>query len=83
MADIKTNFKIDREVSLDKYEDWKLCFQYGEYIHSDRDPEPGYRFIWREPNGNQRAARGQARIPSIADMLELLAKAVRDGWDLH
>ena len=77
------NFSIKKEVYLEKFDNCKLCFQYGEYVHDDRDPESGYRFILRGEDGNMRPARGQTRIPSIADMLELLAKAVRDGWDLH
>ena len=43
----------------------------------------GYRFIWRRPDGTLQGARGQARIPSIANILELTAKALKAGWGQH
>jgi hypothetical protein len=43
----------------------------------------GYRFIWRRPNGDLQGARGQARIPSLADIQELTAIALREGWGHH
>lgn len=61
-------------------EGWKLCFQYGRYIYEDGTNEEGYRFIWKRPNGKLQAARGQARIPQIADAQELMAKAIDEGW---
>lgn len=63
--------------------DWQLCFQRCRYEYNDAEGSPeqeGYRFIWRRPNGNLQGARGQARIPSIADIMELTAAAVRGGW---
>lgn len=62
---------------------WQLCFQRCRYEYGDGDEEEGYRFIWRRPNGNLQGARGQARIPSMADIMELLAAAVRAGWAHH
>ena len=61
--------------------DWDLCFQWVTYDYDNGDPsQDGYRFIWRRPNGHLQAARGQARIPSGADLLLLLAKATTAGW---
>lgn len=60
--------------------DWILCFQYCRYEYGDGVEENGYRFIWRRPNGNLQAARGQARIPSISDILELTSVAIKEGW---
>ena len=60
--------------------DWRLCFQYCRYEYGDGSEEAGYRFIWRRPNGNLQGARGQARIPSLADIQELTAAAIRGGW---
>ena len=77
------NYNIEKEVSLGKGGNYKLCFQFGEYLYDDGRSECGYRFIWRLPSGNMQPARGQARIPSIADMLELLSMAIREGWNLH
>lgn len=70
------------EVRLGKPNDWQLCFQWCEYIYENEDDERqmGYRFIWRRPNGSLQAARGQARIPSLADMNKLLKLAEEAGW---
>jgi hypothetical protein len=61
--------------------DWRLCFQWGDYVHDDKSRESGYRFIWRRPNNSIQAR--PARLPSIAD-IELLTKAAREGgWGDH
>jgi len=39
----------------------------------------GYRFIWRKPDGTLQAARGQARIPSAAEMFQLIQMATEAG----
>ena len=57
-----------------------LCFQWCQYVYEDGTSEHGYRFIWRFRNGNLQPARGQARIPSIEKLEELVAQAKRDGW---
>ena len=60
---------------------WQLCFQWVTYTYADASPsERGYRFIWRRPNGTLQPARGQARIPSAADLFDLLQKAAAEGW---
>jgi hypothetical protein len=59
--------------------DWTLCFQYCRYQFADHEQE-GYRFIWKTPQGRLQPARGQARIPSIAVALELIAQAMHSGW---
>jgi len=57
-----------------------LCFQKCTY-HYDEDPaEEGYRFIWRRPNGDLQAARGQARIPDAQTLNGLLNAARQAGW---
>lgn len=58
---------------------WTLCFQYCRYHFADKEQE-GYRFIWKTPEGRLQPARGQARIPSIADALELISNAMHSGW---
>lgn len=63
--------------------EWNLCFQYCRYEYGDGTEQKGYRFIWRRPNGNLQGARGQARIPSVADILELTSIAIRGGWGNH
>jgi len=74
------NYKIKNEVTNGVDGDWKLCFQWGTYHYDNGTTQNGYRFIWRQPNGNLQAARGQARIPSGEHIFELLALATKAGW---
>ena len=75
------NIKIIEEVKLGKDGEWRLCFQWAKYNYDNGNPsQMGYRFIWRHPNGNLQAARGQARIPNAQDMFELMTKASSEGW---
>ena len=60
--------------------DWCLCFQWCRYVYDDGATENGYRFIWRRPNGNLQAARGQARIPSVRAAQSLIQQAKAEGW---
>lgn len=75
-----------KETTLDESPqptDWTLWFQWCRYLYDNGDMEHGYRFIWRRPQddgGSLQAARGQARIPSIAVIEQLIAKAKNDGW---
>ena len=59
-----------------------LCFQWCEYIYKDKskETETGYRFIRKRPNGSLQAARGQARIPSVSKINELMQLADEAGW---
>jgi len=76
--------EIHEEVIDESYgstTDWRLCFHWVTYHYSDGSPsQKGYRFIWRRPDGSLQAARGQARIPSAAVLLSLLAQASSAGW---
>jgi hypothetical protein len=63
--------------------DWTLWFQWCRYFYDDGKMEYGYRFIWKRPQsegGSLQAARGQARIPSIAALEQLVAQARAGGW---
>lgn len=68
------------EASLLKKSDWKLCFQWCIYQYGDGSSHKGYRFIWRRPDGRLQPARGQARLPSIADIEKLTEMARVAGW---
>ena len=59
---------------------WRLCFQFCRFKFDDGSYQDGYRFIWRRPDNSLQAARGQARIPSIARLLCLVALAIQNGW---
>lgn len=75
------NVRIIREVTNGVSKEWRLCFQWCEYIFEEEDyVEYGYRFIWRRPDGTLQAARGQARIHRLKDMHQLLALAANEGW---
>ena len=72
---------VHEEVRVGADDRWQLCFQWCTYTFDDGSSDlEGYRFIWRRPDGSLQAARGQARIPSIADLHELLYLAARAGW---
>ena len=58
---------------------WTLHFQKVVYHYNDREPEEGYRFIWRRPDGSLQAARGQARIPGRQEIADLLEQAEKAG----
>jgi hypothetical protein len=76
-----SNVQIHHEVMLGHPGQWRLCFQWVRYRYEDGSPsQDGYRFIWRRPDDSLQPARGQARIPSAAELLELLSLASRAGW---
>jgi len=76
-----TEVRIIREVTNGLEGNWRLCFQWCEYLYDNGDdPEFGYRFIWRRPNGHLQAARGQARIGSAEELEELIDLARNEGW---
>ena len=62
------------------HKDWKLCFQWCQYIYENGTSEFGYRFIWRDELNRLRPQRGQARIPTFKEMDTLLDEAKIDGW---
>lgn len=72
---------------------WTLWLQWCLYLYDSppgTNPLPGvingeygYRFIWKRPQsegGSLQAARGQARIPSLAEAEQLFARARAAGW---
>ncbi len=59
---------------------WVLAFQKVIYMYGDGETENGFRFIWYRPDGSLQPARGQARIPSITDLKELVTMAEERGW---
>jgi hypothetical protein len=72
-----------REIKTDFDGGWPLCFQWCRYAYDDNTTQFGYRFIWRRPSsegGGLQAARGQARIPSLAEGKRLMEGAEADGW---
>ena len=71
---------ILNEVMIGEPEDWRLCFHRCTYHYDNGEEESGFRFIWRRPNGNLQAARGQARIPSSINLQNLLELATNAGW---
>lgn len=81
MAYVRAHVKVIHEVKRREVENkWVLCFQYCKYVYDANTSETGYRFIWRQPNGNLLPAKGQARIPKMSDILYLVSKAMEQGW---
>ncbi|GHT67216.1 hypothetical protein FACS189452_04510 [Bacteroidia bacterium] len=75
------NVRVIKEVIRPhKQGDWNLHFQWCEYVYEDGRSEYGYRFIWSGADDKIRPQRGQARIPSLAVLHELLAMAAYEGW---
>jgi hypothetical protein len=75
-----TRVQVINEVCDPSAGEWSLCFQWCQYVYEDGTHQHGYRFIWRRPDGSLQPARGQARIPSISKLEELVAKAREQGW---
>ncbi len=59
---------------------WCLCFQECMYNYSPGCSEKGFRFIWRYTDGKLQPARGQARIPTVGTIFDLLFLAIEAGW---
>lgn len=73
--------RIHRQVPVTLIPDrWNLCFQKVTYHYDDGEVQDGYRFIWRRPDGSLQAARGQARIESYGQMMELIEMAKKEGF---
>lgn len=70
---MNANVQVIYESTKNMGEEWILCFQRCVWKYSDNSTEEGYRFIWKRPDGSLQPARGQARIPEIYNMIELLA----------
>lgn len=51
-----------------------------EYHYDDGSTQDGFRFIWRRPDGSLQAARGQARIETYEQMMDLINQAKEDGF---
>jgi len=77
---MKANVKIIKEVpEIIKDKEWHLYFQKCEWNYEDGGKDTGYRFIWRKPDGKLQPARGQARIPSKEEMMQLIYLAETAG----
>jgi len=65
-----------------KLDQWQLCFQWCQYFDFDSgDTYKGFRLIWRRPpDRGLQAARGRARLLSIAQGKRLMEQAEADGW---
>ncbi len=75
--------QVMEEVSSAMTGELVLCLQWCRYVYDNGTLEQGYRFIWRRPDHSLQAARGQARIPSINVMKDLISCAGAAGWGAH
>jgi hypothetical protein len=73
--------KVLHEAKIKQNTGYTLCFQWGECRYPPtKEVEHGYRFIYRDPAGNLRPQRGQARLPSLKLIRKLLETAEEEGW---
>ena len=67
-----------------KYEGgFSLALEYCLYQYDKEaggGSDLGFRFIWKKPEGQRLAHRGQARIPSKKDSDSLWKQATKEGW---
>ncbi|TPM41430.1 hypothetical protein [Mesorhizobium sp. B2-3-4] len=75
MASGQTNVEIIDEVSMQYKHGGRLCLQAARYHHPDGTTEDGFRFCWREANGNLKVLRGQTRLPNLRAAYVLMAMA--------
>lgn len=57
----------------------ELLLQYGTWHLDNGNTRKGYRFIYRE-DGKLKTYRGQARIPFLQIVRQLLEQATTEGW---
>ena len=80
-AEVNATIDVVHEVTCSMKGGYILCFQYCVYNYTnDREKQEGYHFIWRKPNRDQLAVKGQTRIPSVAVLLKLVSMAMAEGW---
>ncbi len=80
MARVKVYNEVKTSEIMAEPQDWNLCLQEVLYVYDEEDPEKGFRFIYRRPNGHIQAARGGARIPSLEIAEKLIQEARERGW---
>lgn len=77
MAHVEVHKEVPKKLNEGE---WNLYFQKVTYHYDDEGEQEGYRFIWRRPDGSLQAARGQARIESYEQILELINLAKKEGF---
>ena len=77
MAHVKIHKQVPENINSGE---WTLCFQKVTYHYEDGSTQDGFRFIWRRPDGSLQAARGQARIDTYEQMMELIEQAKQSGF---
>ena len=77
MAHVKIHKQVPENINSGE---WTLCFQKVTYHYEDGSTQDGFRFIWRRPDGSLQAARGQARIETYEQMMELIEQAKQSGF---
>ena len=65
-------FEVSRELPSGE----KLCLQQAVYIYPDKTQDLAFRVIRRDAKGNLKAQRGQAGIPEL-EMLEDMIKEMK------
>jgi len=76
------NIEVLNEVSANNpnADGCDLYFQHVIYHYDNGTQEDGYRFIYRNNEGNLLPHKGQARISNKKELLNLINLAVDAGW---
>lgn len=63
---------------------WELALQWCRYVNDEAGSTCyGFRFIWRDREGNLRSAARQGRLHSLNLVRDVLRKAKAAGWGDH
>ncbi len=80
--DLTVTAVVEKQATVRHYDEgwWKLHLQFCRYEYSDYETAHGYRFVWEDPDGNEKQYRTGGYIPYMEYISELLAIAKREGW---
>lgn len=80
------HIKVEKEIRASQVlsnhtpNSWDLCFQKVQYVESESNSTPGYRFIYRDKDNKLLPQRGQARIPDLNIAKAMIAIAEAQNW---
>ncbi len=81
-ANLTVTIEVVHQAFVKHYDEgwWQLHLQYCRYAYSDYEEAFGYRFIWTDPDGEEKPYRTGGYIPYMEYIGRLLAIAKQEGW---